>query len=216
MMQVHKIISIFIGITVIVAMVSCGAAGKNKTGHIYMPDMAYSRALETYDDHSKLNEKGIYYDAMPVAGTVKRGNLVSGFPLAMDADGDTTNYSASKQIPNPVTTLTAKELSEAERLYRVNCGICHGEKLDGNGPLYNGGNGKYPAKPATLIGDAKYESMTAGQMMYSLTYGKNLMGSYASQLSTKQRWEIVYYIKQLQAASKAPAAAAADTIKPAN
>jgi hypothetical protein len=39
--------------------------------------------------------------------------------------------------------------------------------------------------PATLVGDAKYESMPEGQMYYSTTYGKNLMGSYASQLESK-------------------------------
>jgi hypothetical protein len=37
--------------------------------------------------------------------------------------------------------------------------------------------------------------MPEGQMFYSLTYGKNLMGSYASQLSAKQRWEVITYIK---------------------
>ena len=42
------------------------------------------------------------------------------------------------------------------RLYLVNCGICHGEKLDGNGPLYKGGEGPFPLNPRTLVGDAKY------------------------------------------------------------
>jgi hypothetical protein len=46
-----------------------------------------------------------------------------------------------------------------------------------------------------LVGDAKYEAMPDGQMFYSLTYGKNLMGSYASQLTAKQRWEVITYIK---------------------
>ena len=41
---------------------------------------------------------------------------------------------------------------EAERLYLVNCGICHGPKLDGNGPLYKGGDGPFLAKPANLVG----------------------------------------------------------------
>jgi hypothetical protein len=61
------------------------------------------------------------------------------------------------------------------------------------------------------VGDAKYESMTEGTMYYSITYGRNLMGSYASQLSPKQRWEIIYYIKAKQG-KVAPSAAAADTM----
>ena len=184
-------------VTVVLAAASCNNGPRREPGKIYMPDMAYSRAVETYADHSHLKDAGINYDATPVAGTVKRGD-VAYFPLAMDKVGDTANYVASKQVQNPLPALNDKEIIEAARLYKINCGICHGEKLDGNGPLYKGGDGPYPAKPATLVGDAKYENMPEGQMMYSVTYGKNLMGSYASQLSTKQRWMIVRYIKQLQ------------------
>jgi mono/diheme cytochrome c family protein len=100
-------------------------------------------------------------------------------------------------------------MKEAERLYLINCGICHGAKLDGNGPLYNGGNGPFAAKPATLVGDAKYEQMPEGQMFYSVTYGKNLMGSYASQLTRVQRWEVIAYIKSKQGKTSAAAAPAA-------
>ena len=134
------------------------------------------------------------------------------FPLEMDASGDTANYVASKSIVNPIDSLTKAETTEAERIYLINCGICHGKALDGNGPLYKGGEGPYPAKPATLVGDAKYESMPAGQMFYSLTYGKNTMGSYASQLSKKQRWQVIAYIKAKQKAAKATAAPAADAM----
>jgi mono/diheme cytochrome c family protein len=123
----------------------------------------------------------------------------------MDAAGDTTNYVASKAVKNPITTMTAVETKEAERLYLINCGICHGANLKGNGPLYKDGAGPYPAKPASLVGDAKYEAMPEGQMFYSVAYGKNLMGSYASQLSRKQRWMVIKYIKDKQQEGKAAA-----------
>jgi hypothetical protein len=51
--------------------------------------------------------------------------------------------------------------------------------------------------------------MPEGQMFYSVTYGKNLMGSYASQLTRKQRWMVIAYIKGMQNAKKAKAAPAA-------
>ena len=181
---------------VAISLVSCDEV-KRTPGSIYMPDMAYSRAYESYADHSNLTAKGIYYDNLPVAGTIARGKDMP-FPYAKDKAGDTTNYYASRSVQNPIDSLSARELAEAERLYLVNCGICHGAKLDGNGPLYKDGNGPYPAKPATLVGDAKYESMPAGQMFYSVAYGKNLMGSYASQLSKHQRWMIIKYIKNKQ------------------
>jgi mono/diheme cytochrome c family protein len=184
----------------VVVLTSCSDV-KRKPGSVYMPDMAYSRAIESYTDLAYLKEQGIHFDAKPVIGTIARGKDMP-FPYAMDKAGDTTNYNASKLVVNPIDSMSTKETAEAERLYLINCGICHGTKLDGNGPLYKDGNGPYPAKPATLVGDVKYESMPAGQMFYSVAYGKNLMGSYASQLSRHQRWMIIKYIKDKQAAAK--------------
>lgn len=189
-------------------IVSCSDV-KRKPGSIYMPDMAYSRAYESYADHSNLAEKGINYNNRPVEGTIARGEEMP-FHIAKDAAGDTTNYFASRAVKNPIDSLTDKQLVEAERLYLINCGICHGAKLDGNGPLYKGGEGPYAAKPATLVGDVKYESMPDGQMFYSVAYGKNLMGSYASQLSRTQRWMVIKYIKEKQSAAKATAAPATE------
>jgi hypothetical protein len=195
-------ISLLFAIAIVaLATVSCNDI-KRTPGSVYMPDMAYSRAYETYADHSNLAEKGINYNNLPVAGTLARGKEMP-FPYAKDKAGDTTNYVASKSVVNPIDSLSKKDLAEAERLYLINCGICHGAALNGNGPLYKDGNGPYPAKPATLVGDAKYENMPAGQMFYSVAYGKNLMGSYASQLSRHQRWMIIKYIKNKQAAAKA-------------
>lgn len=205
-----KKISIIAFLITVIAIVSCSDI-KRKPNSIYMPDMAYSRAYETYADHSNLAEKGIFYNNRPVKGTIPRGEEMP-FPLEMDASGDTANYVASKSIVNPIDSLTKAETVEAERIYLINCGICHGKALDGNGPLYKGGEGPYPAKPATLVGDAKYEAMPAGQMFYSLTYGKNTMGSYASQMSKKQRWQVIAYIKAKQKAAKAGAAPAADAM----
>ncbi|MFT3846290.1 MAG: cytochrome c [Lacibacter sp.] len=209
-MRSTKIVTLGL-ITVLMAAVSCSDGPRRNPGKIYMPDMAYSRAVETYTDHSNLKTAGINYDATPVAGTVKRGD-VAYFPLAKDSAGSTKNYDASVSVPNPLAALSEKEMQEAGRLYQVNCGICHGSKLDGNGPLYNGGNGPFPIAPRNLLTDPVL-SMPAGQMMYSLTYGKNMMGSYAAQLSTKQRWMIIHFIQNAQGKNKPTAAAATDTTK---
>ena len=202
----------FVAIITLVIAVGCSNV-RREPGKVYMPDMAYSRAYETY------STSPVFVDGQtnrePVSGTVKRGDAYP-FHIAIDKPGDTANYYASRAVRNPLPALNADDLKEAERLYLINCGICHGTKLDGNGPLYNGGDGPYPAKPATLVGDAKYEAMPEGQMYYSTTYGKNLMGSYASQLQPKQRWMVIAYIKSKQAkpaAAAAPAAVADSTAK---
>lgn len=208
-----KNFAIIVGLITLGLLSSCRS--KHSEGHVYMPDMTYSRAYETYAalDSAKFTSDAalaggkIYYDRMPVAGTVARGEMPS-FALSMDKTGDSANYVASKAIANPLPPLSTADSVEAARLYLVNCGICHGAKLDGNGPLYNGGDGPYQAAPKNLIGDAVVSNMPDGQMFYSITYGKNAMGSYASQLSTRQRWMVVHYIKGVIAAGKKPAAPA--------
>lgn len=200
-----KFTSISLTLSLVLALaISCNDV-KRKPGKVYMPDMAYSRAYETYSSSPVFGDGQT--NRQPVSGTIKRGETLP-FHIAQDAVGDTANYTASKAVKNPLDALSDTDLKEAERLYLINCAICHGSKLDGNGPLYKGGDGPYPAKPAALVGDAKYENMPEGQMFYSVTYGKNLMGSYASQLETKERWMVIAYIKSKQ---KPAAAATANT-----
>ncbi|HEU4576217.1 MAG TPA: c-type cytochrome [Chitinophagaceae bacterium] len=192
-----KKVLVIAGITAITGLVVSCSNVQREPGRVYMPDMAYSRAYETYADNSFLAKEGIHYNAKPVTGTVARGDLPE-FPIPMDKQGDTVNYVAAKAVKSPLGPLTADEMKEAERLYLVNCGICHGPKLDGNGPLWKDGNGPYPAAPKNLVGDPVVSKMPEGQMFYSVTYGKNLMGSYASQLNTRQRWMVIAYVKSKQ------------------
>ena len=199
------------------SLVGCNNGVRRDPGHVYMPDMFYSRAYETYaqrdsaqftEDQAEAGRK-IFYNNQPVAGTLPQDADLP-FPLAKDAVGDTTNYVASKALVNPEAPLNAKEVTEIHRLYLINCGICHGAKMDGNGPLYNDGNGPFAAAPKNLLGDPIVLNMPEGQMFYSIEYGKGVMGSYASQLSRKQRWQLVHYIKARQAEAKGIAVDPAD------
>ncbi|GAC1440965.1 MAG: cytochrome c [Sediminibacterium sp.] len=202
-----KKLPIIVVLSAVAVIVSCSDV-KRTPGHIYMPDMAYSRAYETYADHSNLADKGINYNNMPVAGTIAREEEMP-FPVAKDLAGDTTNYVASRQVKNPIDSLSVADAKEAERLYLINCGICHGTKLDGNGPLWKEGSGPFPAAPKNFMADPVVSVMPEGQMFYSVSYGKNMMGSYASQLNRRQRWMVVKYIKNKQLEAKAKAAPAA-------
>lgn len=194
----------YIAVVVLSAVAAGCGAGKDP-GIAYMPDMYYSRAYETYAADHILKDSGIFYNRKPVPGTVSADEDLA---FHFDLKHDSTGYVQSASLKNPLDSGAAINLKEAERLYLVNCGICHGAALDGNGPLFKGGEGPYSAKPATLVGDAVYEAMAPGTMFYSITYGKGQMGSYASQLTPKERWEVVAYIKSKQKKA-APAATAA-------
>lgn len=211
----------------ILSLVSCQQAGKNSTGSEYMPDMGHSVAYEsnTYGYYS-LNRWGTeenYYKFAsprnPVAGTIARGMVGS-----TDANNDGTSSSGAIAIPdngsvpyyygdtdeeraramkeiikNPFP-ITNVGLSKGKELYNIYCGICHGEKGDGAGYLIRDG-GKYPAQPANFNSD-EFISASNGRYYHSIMYGKNVMGGYADKLSYKERWEVIHYIRSLQAASK--------------
>ncbi|TBR18388.1 MAG: cytochrome c [Chitinophagaceae bacterium] len=194
--RMKKSAIIFSFFIIVITVLRC-SSDKREPGTAYMPDMVYSRAYETYASVDNLHEKGVNYNSTPVAGTVARGDL-SSYPYKNDSIG----YVLSKNVKNPLPTLDAKDYIEATRLFLVNCGICHGDKLDGNGPLWKDGDGPFPSAPRNLLKDPVTANMAEGTMFHSMTYGKNMMGSYASQLSTKQRWMIVHYIKEKQRLSK--------------
>jgi len=185
---------------------------QRKPSRVYMPDMAYSRAYETYADHSGLGDSGIFYNAKPVAGTVKRGEEIYHYEMLTDTTG---TYNTSSSLKNPLPPMDKAQMIEAERLYLVNCGICHGKGLKGDGPLHtrsDGTEGPFTSAPANFVdpaaGAGKYYAMSEGTMFHSITYGKNFMGSYASQVTPKQRWMIISYIKSKQVTKPADAAAA--------
>jgi mono/diheme cytochrome c family protein len=204
----------YISVTIILAIVvlaSCDGVRRNP-GKIYMPDMAYSRALESYAqlDSTKFtgdmfNKGGgqIYFTGMPANGTIKRGEL---FPYTLPNDSNGYKMSATIKNPYDSITLTKAQMTEAGRLYNINCAICHGATGVANGPIAAAG---HIGAVANLTADT-YVKMADGTMFHSITYGKNQMGSYASQVTRAQRWMIIKYIRTLQPKPET-AKAASDT-----
>jgi len=202
-------------LTTAVVFISCDS--KREPGKVYMPDMAYSRAYETYAERdtnfslsrteAEANHR-IYYSGQPVPGTIKRGEL---FPFAVVPNN--TNgiidsnalINLSSQVKNPLPPLNTADSLEASRLFNINCAVCHGAKAENNGPV------------APKIGGVKSivaasPGYSDGRIFYVMTYGQNNMGSYASQLDRKQRWMIVQYIRTLE--PKTTATPAATTAAP--
>jgi mono/diheme cytochrome c family protein len=174
--------------------------------------MYYSRAYETYGYNTSdqylehLKQRGIHYDALPVAGTMARGD-VPAYPLP----GNDSGYAMAVNFKNPDTAkLTDAQHKEAERLFLINCAICHGAALDGNGPLWKGGDGPFPAAPRNLKDDYS-KKLADGQMYHVIMYGKGQMGSYASQVHPEQRWWIIKYIREQQGTGGTASAASDST-----
>jgi hypothetical protein len=169
-------------------VISCSSEYSRKPGRIYAPDMYYSRAVDYYNSTDKIEAEKGTYTRMPAMHTIAREQ-----PLPDHISENDTNMA---KVHNCSFDLTEKDVEEGKRLYMIYCGICHGSALDGNGPLYS--SGKFAAMPANLKSGEKYLKMSQGQIYHAIVYGKNSMGSYASQLDTKQRWMVVSYVKKIQ------------------
>lgn len=186
-MKKIKIVFAFI-IAIIITTVIESCDSKRGPGKTYMPDMAYSRAYEAYAPNN-LKEEGINYVPYPVEGTIRRGDI---FPYTLL--NDSNGYKMSAQVQDPLPPLDTIQMAEAQRLFNINCAICHGANIDAQGPLATGG--KIPAVANLTL--PQYVDMPEGTMFHSVTYGKGNMGSYASQLTRKQRWMVIQYLKSKQ------------------
>jgi cytochrome c553 len=231
------LIGAILGVALFAWMFSlCSPAGKNKTGHEYMPDMYHPVTFEannysayfwnTWDKSSVQTKAALSQPRAAVEGSIARGytGVYYGDASALDVvHGKNANNAIATpvngQVPfyyqnteedrvrceqdmvaNPFPIVNAN-LDKAKPLYNTYCGVCHGEKGDGQGYLYAGPQAKYPAAPKNLIGDDMI-SAGNGRYYFAIMYGKNMMGGYAEKLSFEERWQVIHYIRSLQAKAK--------------
>ncbi len=181
----------------------------------------------TWDDESTFKRKALTNPHLPVNGTIPRGyaglagavsyddmmtvltgqNAHSSIRVPINGSvpyrfGDTEEERtrAIKEVAANPFPITALGLENGKQLYNIYCGICHGEGAGGNGYLARDG-GKYPAQPANLL-DSAYMYSSNGRYYHAIMYGKNVMGGYAEKLSYEERWNVIHYIRSLQAKSK--------------
>jgi mono/diheme cytochrome c family protein len=153
-----------------------------------MPDMYRSPSLETNMAYIDMNTGDtLQANRLPVKGTIARGFMPYPYP------NDTSGYAnAGRYLHNPLYKNEAN-LAEGEALYSKFCVHCHGASGAGDGLV----GGKLPGAPPSYFGPA-LKNLPEGKIFHTITYGKGLMGSHASQLSQEERWKVVMYVQKLQ------------------
>lgn len=160
----------------------------------YMPDMYRSPSYETYSENA-LFEDGLTA-RRPVAGTITQGewpyqgNLLNALPY--ERQNTPEEYAAAAADKNPLEA-TPEVAAQGKAIYEKMCMHCHGEKGGGDGKLI--GTEKFPPPPAY---NGPLKNLEEGKMFFTITYGKGLMGSHASQLSKEERWKVIRYVQELQ------------------
>lgn len=193
-------------IGVAVSLSSCSGKKRNPS-IVYMPDMYYPVAYDPYmeanfeyPEREGKSEVPLFAEhrnmtaLWPVEGTVSRtdGMMV----LPWELKNTLNDYNASKNITNsPLNPAELKDdLKRGERLYGQNCAVCHGAAGDGQGSIVQ-------TKAYSGVPNYKDREITVGSVYHVIMYGKNAMGSYASQLTPADRWKVAEYVMNLRAKS---------------
>lgn len=166
----------------------------------YMPDMYRSQAYKAYTVNPNFTDSTSA--RRPVAGTIPRDGMYTNYMPYPYPNTNEGYEAAGANLKNPVA-LTPAVLAEGKRLFGLFCVHCHGEAGDGQGWLVT--SGKFGGVPSY---SGQLKDLPEGKMYHTLMYGKNMMGSHASQINMKERWSIIHYVQTLQ---KGTTAAAADT-----
>jgi len=173
-------------------LIGCGG-DKTDPGIEYAPDMYHSMA---YDPLSQIDANPNTRDGKnliePVKGAIARGQLDYIYPYANTPE-DYERAGNEWSIPAEIDSSEAT-VAEGKRIYLQYCAVCHGENGMADGPIVVAE--KFPPPPA--YNSPLLKNLPPGKMYHSITHGKNLMGSYASQVNPTERWKIIRFIQTLQ------------------
>ncbi|MXN92268.1 c-type cytochrome [Flavobacterium sp. Sd200] len=177
-----KALSKIVGLAaVFAALTSCH--NKQEPNYQYFPNMYESVAYEPYVESAAFSngKEG----QLPAKGSVPRG-----FTPYEYANTPADYERAKAELKSPLDS-TQVDLKKGEELFTIYCAICHGDKGDGKGNL---------AKREKFAGVPNYKDrvITEGSIFHVETYGLNMMGSHANQLSQEERWQVAHYVMKLK------------------
>jgi len=125
----------------------------------------------------------------PVEGTIAKGFI----PYAYTGIDEPQDYLSNPILPS------IQNLKLGKKKYLTFCSPCHGNFGDGDSRL----KGQFPNPPS--LHSQRIRSFEDGRFYHVMTNGKNIMPSYAAQISREERWAIVNYIRVLLKAKNATA-----------
>ena len=133
-------------------------------------------------------------DQEPVKGTIPRGTSPFHYTTSVR-----DFVRAGEELTSPFDTEKPANLSRGKAIFQTFCEVCHGRTAQGNGRVVQHG---FPAPPSLLFGKAL--NMRDGHIFYIITLGFRKMPSYAAQIEPEDRWQVIGYLRKLQAEHKVP------------
>jgi mono/diheme cytochrome c family protein len=155
----------------------------------FLPQMAHSPRYNAFAPNPNFGDGSTLQ--RPEPGTISRGSMPLHYAATLqDA------LRAGEELKSPLDLTNVRARERGAFVFSNFCAVCHGAGGAGNGPVAQRG---YPPPPSLLAEHAL--KMKDGQLFHVLTYGQNNMPSYASQLSREDRWNVILYVRTMQAAA---------------
>ncbi|OYW77462.1 MAG: hypothetical protein B7Z37_04285 [Verrucomicrobia bacterium 12-59-8] len=159
---------------------------------------------------------------LPVKGTLPMGFEIPAKPAAVGTKpariaftsglgyydtgkvGDFYGDGLPTEISSDPAVFNEDFIKRGEQRYNINCAICHGASGNGKGVTSKYGIlTAFNFQQAGNLDPANAAAYRAdGAMFDVITNGKGLMGSYGGNITLRDRWAIVAYIRSLQLAAK--------------
>lgn len=165
--------------------------------YIYYDDMYESVAYKSQTPNPHL--PGGITQLAPPEGTIPRGYKPIHYGIA-----DEEIARAGAELMTPLTEATI-DPARGQEVYAIYCQPCHGAAGLGDGPVVSRG---YPP-PTSLLTD-QAAARADGAIYHILTYGFKNMPAYAVQVLPEDRWQVIAYIRQMQATAQQQAQEAQD------
>ena len=189
----------YLFVFVVILSFGCGDSasdGRELTkhpGYEYMPNMYRSSSYETYSENPLFTNNSTA--RQPVEGTIARGFMPFEYENSLE-----DYLRAGKELISPLDNNT-NNFNQGQVLYGMFCAHCHGKKGDGNSsikhPLYSAVP-SYSDDVLMRRSGSTMKNLADGHIYHAITYGFNAMGGHASQISSKERWQIIMYVNQLE------------------
>ncbi len=164
-------------------LLSSCSRDRSKPNVQYMPDMYVSIPYDPYGINPIMPEGRAAQT--PPDGTIARGKMPFEIPEGFDG------YDQAKEHLKMPLKLNSENMANGKKMYDIYCAICHGVKGDGKGNL---------AVSEKILGVPAFKDrdINEGSIYHVIYYGRNMMGSHASQLTEKERWQVVQYVQKLR------------------
>jgi mono/diheme cytochrome c family protein len=203
------------------ATAAAGCSVSDQPNYMIAPQinhMAFSKAVESQTE-SRLAVLGATADQpgrtllTPPEGTVRRGFKPVHYDVTeeaakaagvVDKNGKAMlpkfaraeAERAGKELKNPYAgSDDPAVLGRGEAIFLTFCAPCHGKTGLGDGAVAKRGIPGFPLATKGAMA-AKYAD---GHLFHIITYGRGMMGSYASQIGQDDRWKAIRWLRTLQA-----------------